>query len=261
MVHLHWRAAGLTLAFLLVPTAVFAKPAGPNPANTSAASAVPSTRMSWKADLPDQSETPLSGLARLSPFSERLAIGTSGSKSHEASMELGDATLSIGTVRSKSIRIDGLSSFAHRRFSSMEANLGIEMPVDSRNAIGFAGNWALERRRPAFVVAAHNKYQSLNQAITLSWDHDDRLRYALSAYRTKPLGNRSEAEQLVDFAAGGTRAARGIGFAVTSTPTRDPDRLAFGIALRQQHSAVDTIGGIPAFRPDSRVAFFVMERF
>jgi hypothetical protein len=215
----------------------------------------------WLLSAERREVAPLPEVVRTSPFRNRLTTGTSTPKTAAFSTELGDMTVSLATTRAKAVRIEGLSSFAHPRFASMQADIGLGAPIGSRDMLGLAGNWALERLRPSFKAGAHNHFKSINRALTLSWVHDENLRLSLSAFDVRPLRGRSALERFSELAAGGPRAAKGIGFTFVRSASHDPDRLSFGVDLRQQRSEVDYAGGSASYRPETRGAVFLRAKF
>jgi hypothetical protein len=265
MINLSARATGFTLALLLTTSPAFAESPQKSvillPIGTQPLRATPRAPAAWAISSPQLDIGRSPEIAFISPFQNRLKIGTSKAIMKAFSADLGDVTLLIATIRSKSVRIDGLSNFAHSRFANMEAYAGIEAPLNSHDAISLTGNWALERRRPSLLISTHNQFRTTDRAISLSWTRDDRFQLSLSVFNTRPSGNRSTSERRVDLAAGSPRAARGVGLEFTSTPTHEPDKLAFGVDLRQQSGEANYTANRVLYRPETRGQLFLRATF
>jgi hypothetical protein len=267
MIEAPLRVSGATLLLVLVASSALAG----EPAEVPQAS---NSRLLWQLPLetaqrpekwllsaPPRRDVPVPEAVRTSPFRNRLTTGTLTPRIAVFSAEVWDVTMSLATTRSKAVRIDGLSSFAHHRFASMETDVGFEAPLDSRDTVSLAGNWALERRRPSFKAGAHNQYTTTGRALTLSWTHNENRRLSLSAFDVRPSGSRSAAERFSDLATGSPRAAKGIGFTMTRSANHDPDRLSFGLDLRQQLSEVGYVDGLASYGPETRGALLLRARF
>ena len=267
MIEASLRASGATLLLVLAASSAMAgEPAGLPQATIAIPLWQPPLEVAqrpakWLLSAPAPRAVSVPEAVRTSPFRNRLTTETSTPKITVFSADIGDVTMSLATTRSKAVRINGLSSFAHHRFASMEADIGLEAPVSSRDTLGLAGNWSLERRRPSFKAGAHNHHKTMGRALTLGWTHDENLRLSLSAFDVRPSGSRSAAERFSDLAAGSPRAAKGIGFTMTRSASHDPDRLSFGLDLRQQRSEVGYVDGLASYRPETRGAFFLRAKF
>ena len=150
-----FRASGATLLLVLAPAAAIAgAPSAQHGSHIIRAMQQSSMEKrpplaGFLPSLPARPTRPLPDAVNASPFHNRLTTETSKSRAASFAADIGDFTLSLATVRSKAVRIDGLSNFAHPRFANMEADLGLETQLGAHETLGLSGTWALERRRPS----------------------------------------------------------------------------------------------------------------
>jgi len=261
------RASGATLLLVLQATAAMAGEGLPVPTLPI----VPALRQpspdkiprlaGMLPSLPLQPVTPMPEAVRTSPFTNRLTTETATPKSVAYAATFGDLAISLATVRSKAVRIAGLSNFAHPRFASFEADLGLTADLGKRDTLGLSGNWALERRRPSIKAGGHNHYESQSRAVTLSWAHDDAFHLALSAFDVHPSSRQSPMERLSDLAAGSPRAAKGMALTIVRSIGHDPDRLSIGLDLRQQRSETALAESASLYRPETRGLLTLRAKF
>ncbi|WP_219894468.1 hypothetical protein [Aquisediminimonas profunda] len=261
------RASGATLLLVLQASAAMASeglPVAPSPIAIAIRQPSPekAQRLAGMVpSLPVQPVTPLPEAVRTSPFTHRLTTETSTPKTVSYSAAFGGLTLSLSAVRSKAVRIAGLSNFAHPRFANFEADLGLAADLGKRDTLGLSGNWALERRRPSVKAGSHNHYESQSRAVTLSWVHDDTFHLALSAFDVHPSSRQSPVERLSDLAAGSPRAAKGIALTMFRSIGHDPDRLSIGFDIRQQRSETALAERASLYRPETRGLLTLRARF
>lgn len=261
------RASGATLLLALQAPAAMAGqglPAAPSPIAIALRQTSPDKSPRLAAmlpSLPGQPVIPLPEAARMSPFANRLTTETATPKTATYAATFGDLTMSLTSVRSKAVRIVGLSNFAHPRFANFEADLDLATDLGKRDTLGLSGNWALERRRPSIKADGHNHYESQSRAVTLGWVHDDTLHLALSAFDVHPSSRQSPMERLSDLAAGSPRAAKGIALTIVRSIGHDPDRFSVGLDFRQQRSETALAERSTLYRPETRGVLTLRAKF
>lgn len=215
----------------------------------------------WMSVPPRRQTEPVSEKVWSPPFRSGVTTAMTKPKIAVFTGERGAATISFAVIRSKAVRIDGLSSFAHPRFSSMEAVARFEVQLGNSGVVNLSGNWALERRRPSFEAGSHSQYKNVGRALTLTWTHDEKLRLSLGAFDIGPSGHRSNLERFANLAAGGPRASKGVGISIECLAGADSDQFSFGLELKQTRSEVSHSEGQVIFRPEGRISTFLMAKF
>jgi len=185
--------------------------------------------------------------------SDVAAIGTI--KSHAGGGEWAGGTFHLAAMRGRSA--SGATtgqSFEYRRFAMMAVGADMTGDISARDALTLAGTYAVERRRPAFIVSPHRNYRTDERAVSLHWTRDDRLDLAGTLFDTGPAKQRTAVERIADLAGGAPRMAHGWGLTASLYPSGQPGRLSMGIDFRDQQD-----GDVQ--RRDARLQLFLKEKF
>lgn len=212
----------------------------------------------WRQPTPALPTVPVDRPATILPSSivqsgDVAAIGTI--RSHAGGGEWAGGTFHLAAMRGRSV--SGATAgqrFEYRRFSMMAVGADMTGDISARDALTLAGTYAVERRRPAFIVGPHRNYRTDERAVTLHWTRDDRLDLAGTLFDIGPAKHRSMVERIADLAGGAPRMARGWGLAASIYPAGSPGRLPMGIDFRDQQD-----GDVQ--RRDARLQLFLKEKF
>lgn len=229
-------ARAAAMAVLILPFAALAQEASPSIAVTHAAliardrppnsarlpiAPVPTSSM---LSLPNGSTAPVSDIAALGPMKVRSATA-----------EWTGGEFKLTAMRARSLpATSAAQSFEYRHFGLLAIQLGAAQQISARDTLSLGATFAVERRRPAFIVSPHRNYRSDERAIALHWSRDNRFDFAASLFDAGPAKNRTPVERIADLAGGAPRAVRGWRLTASMHPAGDPERLSVGIDFRQQ---------------------------
>ncbi|MEQ1548832.1 MAG: hypothetical protein ABL918_09335 [Chakrabartia sp.] len=190
-----------------------------------------------------------------SPFDLRLMTISNQKERSTSTLEWANGALSFSALTKRSPRrTTTVMAFNYNRFALMMGNLDITQSIGAQDNLAIGMTFALERRRPALVVAAHNYYRTLDRSATLSWNQDDIVKLSGSLFHTGPNWGRSQVERLVERAGGAPSQTRGYALSSQISPSGNADAFAFGIDLRSQRD-------FDVCRHDSRAALFLRKVF
>jgi hypothetical protein len=172
-----------------------------------------------------------------------------------AGIEWAGGGLRVSALYAKSLHpATNTNFYNYNRFAEMAGSASLFQEIGTRDSVSLGATLALDRRRPAFVVAAHNHYRTLDRAATISWQHGDSFRLSGGLFSSTPNGSRTFAERFVELAGGAPRNTQGYGLVAQFSPADASDALTVGFDFRNERDA-------DAGHRSSRVALFVKEAF
>lgn len=228
------RAAAI--GALLLPCSLMAQEATPNIAITHAipaASGRPRPMMP-PAILPADHPPPPAPI--ISPSGDVAALGTIKIRSGAGEWAGGAFRLAAMRGRSAHAATAG-QSFDYDHFAMMALGADLTRSLSARDTLTLAGSYAVELRRPAFIVSAHRNYRTDERAVALHWTRDDHFDLAGTLFDTGPAKHRTEVGRIADLAGGAPRAVRGWGLTASLFPSANPERLSVGIDFRDQQDS------------------------
>lgn len=176
-------------------------------------------------------------------------------KSRSAGTEWTGGGFKLTAMRARSVPANSAAqSFEYRRFGLMALGLRAAQQVSARDTLTLGATYAVERRRPGFIVARRRNYRTDQRAVELHWIRDNRFDLGATLFDTGPAKRRSPVERIAELAGGASHSARGWGLAASVHPAGDPERLSIGIDFRQQQDR-------DLQRPDARVQIFLRQKF
>lgn len=176
-------------------------------------------------------------------------------KSRSAGTEWTGGGLKLTAMRARSGPATAAAqSFEYRRFGLMALGLSAAQQTSERDTLTLGATYAVERRRPGFIVARRRNYRTDERAVALHWIRDDRFDLGATLFDTGPAKRRSPVERIAELAGGAPRSVRGWGLTASVHPAGDPHRLSIGIDFRQQQDR-------DLQRPDARLQIFLRQKF
>lgn len=187
------------------------------------------------------------------PTIDRAALGPV--KSRSAGTEWPGGGFKLTALRARSLPATAAAqSFEYRRFGLMALGLGAAQQISARDTLTLGASYAIERRRPGFIVARRRNYRTDQRAVELHWIRDDRFDLGATLFDTGPARHRSSVERIAELAGGASRSVRGWGLTASVHPAGNPERLSVGIDFRQQQDR-------DFQRPDARAQIFLRQKF
>lgn len=242
------------IAILSLPCSLMAQEAAPNIAVTHAALANagrPATSAPLASHPADPSATTMIPMMVLSD--DVTALGTVDS--HSGGGEWAGGAFYLAAMRGKSASAPtAAQSFEYRHFAIMAVEPGLVQTIAARDTLRFAATYAVELRRPAFVVSAHRNFRTDERAVALHWTRDGRFDVAGILFDTGPAKRLTSAERIADLAGGAPRAVRGWGLTASLYPSGESGRLSAGIDVRDQQDR-------DIEHRDARVEIFLRQKF
>jgi hypothetical protein len=189
------------------------------------------------------------------PFYLRFRGNIGKVRQSSAGIDWAGGELRVSAVSVKSLHpATNTIFYNYNRFAEMTGSASLSQDIGTRDSVSLGATLALDRRRPAFVVAAHNHYRTLDRAATISWQHGDSFRLSGGLFSSTPSGSRTFAERFVELAGGAPRNIRGYGLVAQFSPADASDALTVGFDFRNERDA-------DAGHRGSRVALFVKDAF
>jgi hypothetical protein len=157
-------------------------------------------------------------------------------RTHSFGFEAGNIDATIETTRAKSLRVDGLSSFARPRYARIETRLGLETGISPKDMQALIGSIARERRQPAVLIEQHNHITDNDVSLSLGWNHDDHIQLSMGVFDIRSTRQNSRTDRLIAIASGEPRSASGVALSLNLAPTGNRDTFSLGFDLRRQNA-------------------------